>query len=77
MTKKIVNSVNNCFFFLDCLEDNYKTEKNKFKTVFVCIVAKLFLSVILNVHTVLEYLLKDINSDVCIYNCILLPTNFY
>jgi len=63
--------------FLDCLENSYKTDENKFQAVFVCIVVKLFLSVIVNIHDVLEYFLKEINPNVCTYNCILLLTNFY
>lgn len=52
--------------FPDCLENNYKTEEDRFQKVFISLVLNFFLSFIVNLHDVLEYLLKEINSEVCI-----------
>ncbi|VVC24147.1 Uncharacterised domain KLRAQ/TTKRSYEDQ, C-terminal [Cinara cedri] len=48
------------FYFLDT---NYKTEDEIFQKVFITLVFHYFLSFILNLHEVLEYLLKEINPD--------------
>lgn len=52
--------------FLDCFDNNYKTDEGRFQNVFIKLILHIFLYFIVNVHGVLEYLLKEINPDVCI-----------
>lgn len=56
--------------FLDCLDSNYKTDEDRFQKVFVTMVLHFFSSFILNLHDILEYLLKVINPEVCILTCL-------
>lgn len=51
---------------LDCFDNNYKTDEDEFQNVFIKLILRIFLYFIVNVHGVLEYLLKEINPDVCI-----------
>lgn len=54
----------NNFVFLDCLDENYKTDKDGFQKVYVTLVLHFFLSFIISLHGVLEYLLGEINPQV-------------
>jgi hypothetical protein len=51
--------------FLDCLENNFKIEEDRFQKVFITLFLHFFLSFIVILHDVLEYLLKEINPEVC------------
>lgn len=53
-------------YVLDCFDNNYKTDEDEFQNVFIKLILRIFLYFIVNVHGVLEYLLKEINPDVCI-----------
>lgn len=58
-----------CFHLicLDCLDHNYKTDEDRFQKVFVSLVLQFFISFIVNLNDVLEYLLKVINPKVSIF----------
>lgn len=56
------------FIFVDCLDHNYKTDEDKFQKVFISLVLHFFVSFIVNLNDVLEYLLKVINPKVSIFN---------
>lgn len=56
------------FLFLDCLDNDYKSDEDRLQKVFVTLVLHFFLSFIIHLNDVLQDLLKDINlKDVRIY----------
>uniref|UniRef100_A0A2S2QUG3 Uncharacterized protein n=1 Tax=Sipha flava TaxID=143950 RepID=A0A2S2QUG3_9HEMI len=46
-----------------CLENNFKIEEDRFQKVFITLFLHFFLSFIVILHDVLEYLLKEINPE--------------